>query len=1685
MESKPGVWCYNALYSDKLDEKARFNVPDTVLFDNGVLDKYVFTNRTGVVVKKRTVSQEMVIEKFAKIASASALNHQCRSCVVRYRDGSSGVLDAEAFSDFMEVWPPSDPSIVAVQSYIQGRGKEGMVFRSTYNVVNSSGRVSIQHSSFLSLPKGCEEEPTVKVPGSGDSLTLSVSKGASTNETFSTILKAAISQIEKIRKCKIICISADFMIDANDQVWLLWLDNIKFVTGEMAKDLAGLNVGIYNEPDMRGSWLHGISTKPFPSAKEQMEIAAAKNAKPKRPSTSPVRRSRRKLSKTTAKVTDDLMGAMAVRLETEGEVRRQDMRLAMSRTVFSDANVNASSTSEVKRPASPFKSKGYGAGNPVSLQLLGGEGPKEEAMAARIERNMPAKSRFPSNMKCNGDFCSLKIRDASELINERGDGGKILSSHVQLSEEYVCLRKLKKSQMDSLLQNVRKLSTEADYTVPYASVYRARKERAAAEESYRSHNHEVETAWQAYPSTPREQRRKFQLDEDYWKLAKQDEVEHPTKGGSPEKPSAPKNNASKQTASSTAKKDWGKQRGEVSVPGGANNFYRQVHVCGECSRAYMLLDKAREIMLSDKLEDEEKQKFYAANDGDSNIPGALEQTRMSRMKSGYDAEVKMRKAANMEFTEDSFMIGQGSGITFGEGSSSFIDAQSATEGEHGVNPTNIEYLFSPSKRAAGVKRQESLKEDSSSRPMTSPIQQRQRQGRARKAEGSSRPMTSPVGMGTPSKGVGQGSNNFAAPHFPNTDSIANQSDVAFQDNPYYTKPIPRRRTTALIQKPGSPPRPSWRTRRDQRRKLEQEYEERGEKIPQMEAFGGQLEKLDKFLRGTGEEYGHKNHRRAAELTENSASASYVENFKSQADNELYHGKVLIAFNDMNEAEPVAQCLEDQGYMVAFEQDGITVMDILNGGNYDCLLVQNDLFVKNAKEITAVVRDREKSERKKATRTMAYEARNRNQSSILGDNSTQEKHPSQGKYGHPNQVKSLSILVYTEKVAPSDLKGYMEAGMDGCLSRPFDADALITTLRQAIPKHLKPIKETEVQENANKRKMYKTNFTVDSKPTNDSSSDLIAKTLALSNSFTNNEGCLNSVLQFDADTMFPYTVMDSSIDSAGGRGSKTGMSSKKSAPYFNLVVVHDIFDTCERMKILLKPISRRYPGLQILLWNYPGQAFTEFREEQLLNNEYHAQCLNGLLEHVGQDGTKQFDTNKPFYLMGYGNGGNIASFYSAFYNNKNLRSLILFNSFSYVDPHMASVLHDCMNVFSCSAPNRPDLPIYFFARFLFSPTYLSSVSTPLALNLYTAVHNPISLKGRIQLCLGALSHIDLRNSLKEIPVAVIQVQSTQDALVRPMHSEPYISKRDGETKSIHRCLQAHANNPYARRTCLVWVNSGHEIFQEKRSQALQLIEQLVIGYHEANDVSFMPAMSVDKDAALEMDKDLQSSLKMSAGTGGGRKPLASKSLNTIDSVNFEDQFVDNLIGKLGSLNKKKDSLMKRYEDEDEGLSYEEKITKEKDRWDSFSENVSRDAAPIGAGESGNNAGRRVGKRISKYSTKGSSILQGGSSVLASDSTVRIVTDPTRADFEKNNKVVYGFKKNDNLGLYQNPEEYPEVQEYMGWRLKRNKKRLARLDAASKIIQGAYRAHLAWQIITKLRQERATCYIQRCYRGWRGR
>ena len=94
-----------------------------------------------------------------------------------------------------------------------------------------------------------------------------------------------------------------------------------------------------------------------------------------------------------------------------------------------------------------------------------------------------------------------------------------------------------------------------------------------------------------------------------------------------------------------------------------------------------------------------------------------------------------------------------------------------------------------------------------------------------------------------------------------------------------------------------------------------------------------------------------------------------------------------------------------------------------------------------------------------------------------------------------------------------------------------------------------------------------------------------------------------------------------------------------------------------------------------------------------------------------------------------------------------------------------------------------------------------VSTPLALNIYTAVHNPISVKGRIQLCRGALAHVDTRPVLPEINVPVICVHSTQNNFVKPLHTDPYVTRRGGEVRSIHKVEET----PCVSRTHLFFVS----------------------------------------------------------------------------------------------------------------------------------------------------------------------------------------------------------------------------------------------------------------------------------------
>ncbi|CAM9555819.1 unnamed protein product [Scytosiphon promiscuus] len=925
--------------------------------------------------------------------------------------------------------------------------------------------------------------------------------------------------------------------------------------------------------------------------------------------------------------------------------------------------------------------------------------------------------------------------------------------------------------------------------------------------------------------------------------------------------------------------------------------------------------------------------------------------------------------------------------------------------------------------------------------------------------------------------------------------------------------------------------------------------------------GKKFEDLDNYLRGFASASVAKREKRKRGLgqgsgggtslagtTTDDSSLSFADAHKEDEDEgegeELFHARVLLAEADPRSAKKMKETLEDAGYMVTVEGDGKQVLEVLidGDGEWDALVVERDVPVMDGFQITSALRDFEKARRNRAAtaRAAAVEGHADAGGGVGGPSSVP---PS-------SETRHLPIICLTSKASPDDLRSYMAAGMDGCVSKPAEPGPLLNTLRAAVPLHLSPASPIDGRPLAATSGLSHDGGggggrggakILQGKGLGvlKGSSACAAEGMALA---ARRDESVEGALQVDADTSVPYCVVGSPPEIGGS-----------SSRFFNLVVCHDLFDNYERLKIVVAPVIARYPGAQVLLWNYPGQAFSEWREQQLLNNEYLSTILQYLLLHLGKKsngGTGDFDSDRPYHLVGFGSGGAVATFYASHFSTPSPRSLLLLNSFSYVDAYLAGVLHDCMNVFTCAPESRPDLPVYFHARFLFSPAYLGQVSTPLALNIYTAVHNPISVKGRLQLCKGALAHVDTRPVLSEIDIPIICIQSTQNNFVKPLHTDPYVSRRGGEVRSIHKALQDPS------KTCVVWVNAGHEMFQEARAQTTTLLEQAISGYHEGNDVVYAmshPEFVSGAGAGAARgggggvssawggnhgggrDGTRASKSQRGAATAGrasGARPSGNRGGGVGGGGTFEDGYIDNVLGVMSDMQSdarhrdRGKSLRagggggpspldadggqggREQGKEDDGtdktqmgLAWDGSVGEVYgSSWENYRSSVAaagRNAANRGGhfGNNNNCAGSasedeerwqrdRMGKgRRRRGNGKPGVGGEDNGGGQGRNIMVGTVLDASHPAFERQDNLVYGFGQGSKV--YPQPEEFPEVKEYMSWRLKRNRKRLVRLDKAARRIQGALRAYLALKRAQLLRENRACVYIQTIFRGWRGR
>lgn len=628
-------------------------------------------------------------------------------------------------------------------------------------------------------------------------------------------------------------------------------------------------------------------------------------------------------------------------------------------------------------------------------------------------------------------------------------------------------------------------------------------------------------------------------------------------------------------------------------------------------------------------------------------------------------------------------------------------------------------------------------------------------------------------------------------------------------------------------------------------------------------------------------------------------------------------------------------------------------------------------------------------------------------------------------------------------------------------------------------------------------------------------------------------------RFDAETEVPYCVM----------GTK-----RPGTSFFHLVIIHDFFDTYERYQLFFRRMTTNLPGLRILLFNYPGQAFTQFRKDIVLNNEYLAGFTQALMIHLGAAGNKLFDLDDgeaPFFMCGYGNGASVALAFAAKYCDvyPNLRGLTLINGFATPDAHLAGVLHDCINVFSCTPPQRPDLPVYFYARFLFSAPYLEKVGAPLALNMYTAISNPITLEGRIALAQGALNHINVFNDLKRMDIPIIAVAASRDSFVKFGHATALAKARGGEARSIRRTL-------YSKRyAAIVSIPSGHEVWQEAKNTMTNLFVQLVTGYHEKNDVAFVP-MEESEIALLSKEADTvaasQAAGQLSKAKVGAAAQATSKLKHMIGETTkagglmLEDRFLEHVVTSM-----RNPQVLRLYPDDPISAIHAETTMEPTAagiaaagtvplvpnsavnaiaprRLDNqqlakadvmaklipdmrFGQHSMAALPDAPVGSKAYNAAQRAAAAGGGH---GAHIGADGkvltASQMAADEARKALPPLRRMDAEEGRVVagrlgrlgteakggaaqmasVLRVARNARTGNLSksglaSAADMPEVQEYMKWRVIRNRRRLQRIEACCVVIQRAFRSYLARTAVRRIVEHRAALDVQRFWRGVMGR
>ena len=238
------------------------------------------------------------------------------------------------------------------------------------------------------------------------------------------------------------------------------------------------------------------------------------------------------------------------------------------------------------------------------------------------------------------------------------------------------------------------------------------------------------------------------------------------------------------------------------------------------------------------------------------------------------------------------------------------------------------------------------------------------------------------------------------------------------------------------------------------------------------------------------------------------------------------GYILLVDEEPPTRNHAKATLEGENYVVDIAADGTRAWDMIRsqdsgpgGRKYDAIVVSRTIPGIDGVELTKLVRSKEADEAAKIPPP---------------------------KFGEkPTKPPRVPIIAYTELAAQDDLKLYMEVGMDGCVSKPLNEQALLATMAAAVPHHAgkgghahgdnghggsrASVRGAGTSGSQSKFGVHSAqrDVTLQFRPATTqlkmkSSQSIVEKSLKMPIATTSN--VTGGIFQMDADTAIPYTVI---------------------------------------------------------------------------------------------------------------------------------------------------------------------------------------------------------------------------------------------------------------------------------------------------------------------------------------------------------------------------------------------------------------------------------------------------------------------------------------------------------------------------------------------------------------------------------